>query len=176
MTDANMQAALRMWLDSPNLMASYERRGIVIITVALRTEAATAAAEKMSQMIADYRAAGFGDPERLDIIDECVVMMREVLRDNSRQVLPLDLDSASPLGRAVWSVVLKWFGASWGAPVCAPEDQTPVPVDRCVVCEKQFFDDDQGIILPFVGEPDDPTELAYHLACFREALGIGKGT
>lgn len=68
---------------------------------------------------------------------------------------------------------MKWFGASWGAPVCAPEDHAPVPGGACAVCEKQFRDDDQGVILPFVGGPDDPPELPYHLACFRDALGLG---
>lgn len=96
MTEPTLPAALRMWLDSPNLMISYERRGVVIVTVSLRIEAATAAATKLGQMIADYRASGFGDPERLDIMDEFVVMMREVLRDDSAQVLPLDIDDASP--------------------------------------------------------------------------------
>lgn len=67
---------------------------------------------------------------------------------------------------------MKWFGESWGAPVCVPENHAPVPGERCVVCDKQFWEDDQGIILPFVGGPDDPPELPYHLACFRTALGL----
>ena len=68
---------------------------------------------------------------------------------------------------------MKWFGKSWGSPVCTPEDQALVPGGSCVVCDKQFFDDDRGVILPFVGGPDDPPELAYHLACFLKALGVG---
>lgn len=90
-------AALRMWLDAPNLMASYERHGIVIFTIGLRIEAAGAAAAKLAQMIADYRATGAGDPERLDTLDELVAMMRDVLTDRSGQILPLDVDVASPL-------------------------------------------------------------------------------
>jgi hypothetical protein len=96
-THGVLPAALRMWLDNPNLMASYERHGIVIVTVGLRIEAAAAAAAKLAQMIADYRATGAGDTERLDMLDEIVVMMREVLRDQSAQVLPLDIDVASPI-------------------------------------------------------------------------------
>lgn len=67
---------------------------------------------------------------------------------------------------------MKWFGRSWGAPVCAPEDQAPLPDAPCVCCESRFKADDQGVILPFVGGPDDPPELPYHLACFRDALGL----
>lgn len=96
-THGVLPAALRMWLDAPNLMASYERRGIVILTLSLRIEAATAAATKLGQMIADYRAAGAGDPDRLDTLNELVVMMCDVLRDKSGQILPLDIDDASPL-------------------------------------------------------------------------------
>ena len=97
-TDGTLPAAaLRMWFDAPSLMASYERHGIVIITVSLRIEAATAAVTRLDQMLADYRAAGAGDPERLDTLDELVAMMRDVLRDKSGQILPLDVDDASPL-------------------------------------------------------------------------------
>jgi len=86
-----------MWFDAPNLLASYERHGIVIVTVGLRIEAAAAAAAKLAQMIADHRAAGAGDPERLDTLDELVVMMRDVLRNKDGQILPLDVNDASPL-------------------------------------------------------------------------------
>lgn len=69
---------------------------------------------------------------------------------------------------------MKWFGESWGAPVCAPEDHAPVPGGACTVCEELFKAADQGLILPFLGGPGDPSELPYHLGCFREALGIGR--
>jgi hypothetical protein len=95
-THGVLPAALRMWLDAPNLMASYERHGIVIVTVGLRMEAATAAASKLAHMIAEYRASGAGDPERLDTLDELVAMMRDVLRDKAGQILPLDANDASP--------------------------------------------------------------------------------
>jgi len=68
---------------------------------------------------------------------------------------------------------MKWFGESWGAPVCAPEDNSPLPEAPCAACEERFQANDQGVILPFLGGPGAPAELPYHLACFREALGIG---
>lgn len=88
-------AAVRMWLDPPNLMASYERRGIAIITVGLRREAATAATKKLAEMISDLRAANYGDPARLETLSEIAAMAREVLGGSSGQVLPLDLNSNS---------------------------------------------------------------------------------
>lgn len=86
-------AALRAWLDLPNLMVSYERRGIVIMTVALRHEAATAVVAKATEV---FRAID-GDPERIETVLEVVTMVREVLGGGDPQVLPLDGDETSAL-------------------------------------------------------------------------------
>lgn len=72
---------------------------------------------------------------------------------------------------------MKRFGETWGTPVCddeaVPVVETPVG-EKCFRCEKKVLKDDQGVILPYYGGPDDIREVAYHLDCFLESLGIGR--
>lgn len=67
---------------------------------------------------------------------------------------------------------MKWFGESWGGPVCAPEGKVPRPSAQCAHCNGSFGEHDCGVILPFVGGPEDPPELPYHRLCLAAALGI----
>lgn len=90
-------AALRIWLDTPNLMASYERRGIVVAIVSLRTEAAKAAVVGLGEMLALYASADAGDPGRVEALNEILDMAREALSGGSGQILPLTNEIASPL-------------------------------------------------------------------------------
>lgn len=71
---------------------------------------------------------------------------------------------------------MKWFGESWGAPVCTPENHAPKPQERCAACGMHFQDSDRGVILPFLGGPEDPPELPYHHRCLMRALGLDEGS
>lgn len=68
---------------------------------------------------------------------------------------------------------MKWFGESWGAPVCDPQNHTETPVGgSCAgLCGDTIREHDKGLVLPFVGHPT-LTELNYHLQCFMESLGL----
>lgn len=68
---------------------------------------------------------------------------------------------------------MKWFGISWGAPVNDDRTHTATPVgDLCAHCQQPVQEGERGLILPFMGGPDDPPELPYHLRCFSKCLGI----
>ena len=65
-----------------------------------------------------------------------------------------------------------WFGDSWGAPVCDPEDHhraTPVG-QECDDCHVPIVEGDQGLLIP--GSYLIDGEITYkvapmHIACFR---------
>jgi hypothetical protein len=97
MTEKQVVAALRIWLDTPDLMASYERRGVVVVTVALRMEAAKAAVTGLGEMLALYASADAGDPGRVEALNEILDMAREALSGGPGQILPLTNEIASPL-------------------------------------------------------------------------------
>lgn len=69
---------------------------------------------------------------------------------------------------------MKWFGASWGAPVCTEPDRVATPLgERCGHCDEPVVEGDYGLALPFAGGQEDPrTSIPYHHGCFMEAIGI----
>lgn len=67
---------------------------------------------------------------------------------------------------------MKWFGPFWYAPVCESNARTETPKEPCLVCEIAFVEGDQGLVLPYIGGPDAPPEVAYHKHCFLQSLGI----
>ena len=68
---------------------------------------------------------------------------------------------------------MKWFGESWGAPVCEPEGHSAVPVGKlCGGCQEPIRDIDRGVILPFLGSETDDKEMAMHHFCLLRNLGI----
>lgn len=94
MNEKQPDAALRIWLDEPDLMVRYERRGITILTIGLRKEAAKAAVTKFNEILQEYSASG--DPDAIEILSEILDMSRETLNGSPGQLLPLDGDDASP--------------------------------------------------------------------------------
>jgi hypothetical protein len=66
---------------------------------------------------------------------------------------------------------VKWFGKSWGAPVCDPDTHVAVPVgESCVHCDEQINMRDAGVILPYASPP--PLEFFYHKNCWlSEVVG-----
>lgn len=73
---------------------------------------------------------------------------------------------------------MKRFGKSWGAPICDDQEGAPLvdaPVgEKCLRCEKPVLEDDQGVILPYYGGPNDMREIVYHLDCFLDSIGISR--
>lgn len=71
---------------------------------------------------------------------------------------------------------MKWFGQSWGAPVCKPETHSETPTEEdCTQCEQPILATDSGVTLPFSGGPDDTrTELSYHHQCYMRSLGLDR--
>jgi hypothetical protein len=67
---------------------------------------------------------------------------------------------------------MKWFGPSWGAYVCESTPQATLPGVPCTWCGAPIVEGDQGLILPFAGQPEDPPEVAGHLDCVLSALGL----
>lgn len=64
-----------------------------------------------------------------------------------------------------------WFGESWGAPVCDPEDHVRTPVGRaCLWCGKPIEAGDQGLLTPCVNRAWPVTIEAEHLACLLKRV------
>lgn len=79
---------------------------------------------------------------------------------------------------------LRWWGASWGAPMCQPEAKVEVPLGKICHggCDLPINLNQQGVGIPIV----DVTLLPdygvlwrdgmpyghYHLACFLRLLGL----
>lgn len=67
---------------------------------------------------------------------------------------------------------MKWFGKSWGAPVCNPADHVEVlPGTECGYCRLPV-DGGAGLVTPYLTAPGGPTEAVYHHNCFAELLGL----
>lgn len=65
----------------------------------------------------------------------------------------------------------RWFGTSWGAPVCDPEDRCEVPVGKfCGRCGEVIRKTDQGIDTHLVSASDGTSRIAYHLDCFLKKV------
>jgi len=71
---------------------------------------------------------------------------------------------------------MRWFGPTWGAPVCDPEEKIPTPIGLpCFACERSIVDGDQGFAVPLVdGVPEAPiaTWQPWHLDCFIDSVGV----
>jgi hypothetical protein len=67
----------------------------------------------------------------------------------------------------------QWFGDSWGAPCCDPEEHVATPVrESCGECDRRIVEDDQGFVLP---GPTGP--VVYHQVCFlRTVIPCGMWT
>lgn len=67
-----------------------------------------------------------------------------------------------------------WFGTSWGAPCCDPEDHVPTPIGRpCLRCREPIRDGDQGLISPLismVGDVYTGSIEPTHIDCFLKTV------
>lgn len=74
---------------------------------------------------------------------------------------------------------MKWFGPTWGAPICIPREHVEVPVgEACCICNRTIREEDQGVEIPGV-EGDWPRDerievrlTFWHLNCFLRNLGV----
>jgi hypothetical protein len=66
---------------------------------------------------------------------------------------------------------LIWFGKSWGAPICAPEDHAPTPTgEPCLYCGYPIEPEDNGVMMPLVNAPEHVTIEAAHRLCFLDHI------
>jgi hypothetical protein len=60
---------------------------------------------------------------------------------------------------------MRWFGESWGAPACTPEEHVPTPIGYwCRQCEKPIVVGDRGFLLPHC-DGETVQQVAWHLDC-----------
>lgn len=65
----------------------------------------------------------------------------------------------------------KWFGRSWGAPVCDPREHVPTPVGRtCQRCIELILVDSQGVTMPLCSPDKPPRWLVWHLDCYLQTI------
>jgi hypothetical protein len=66
---------------------------------------------------------------------------------------------------------MKWFGESWGAPVCDEGEQVEVPLDwLCERCGVEFGEGDQGVVLVCY-EKEETRDYPLHLFCLLDSVG-----
>lgn len=70
---------------------------------------------------------------------------------------------------------MRWFGESWGAPACQPENREPTPVgNKCIRCDQWFKHGDQGFLIPMYYPEEENLYAAWHRDCLLASLGIGE--
>jgi hypothetical protein len=76
----------------------------------------------------------------------------------------------------------RWFGESWGAPVCAPRAEVPTPVGK--LCQghahmhhelrpEAIAEGDQGVMIPHL-HPVSTEWWAWHLDCWLHEIGVDR--
>lgn len=66
---------------------------------------------------------------------------------------------------------MRWFGESWGAPVCDPADHVPTPVGmNCLACPEVIREDDRGFITFYAVNRDEVVWAYYHRDCLLTAI------
>lgn len=64
---------------------------------------------------------------------------------------------------------MKWFGDSWGAPICQPEEWAPTPTHKaCLECSEDIRLGDRGFLVPY---SKDGSYVAFHLQCMLGSVG-----
>ena len=78
---------------------------------------------------------------------------------------------------------MKWFGKTWGAPVCSYTDHVATPVGQlCFECKTPILAEDTGFLMPHLHDHHRWFEEPMHRGCFmasvlgeRKALEIEEG-
>lgn len=67
-----------------------------------------------------------------------------------------------------------WFGQSWGAPCCEPEEHVPTPVGSpCLRCREPIREGDQGLVKPHIRDCGGQwvgTIEPLHIECFLRSI------
>lgn len=64
-----------------------------------------------------------------------------------------------------------WFGQSWGAPCCEPEDHVPTPIGRpCLRCREPIREGDQGLVSPLVQLGGEWSIEPHHIDCWLKGI------
>ena len=67
---------------------------------------------------------------------------------------------------------VRWFGASWNAPICDRRAHVETPADQpCGACGDPIRHGDQGVTIPYSG-PETVTRALYHLGCWFRVIGV----
>ena len=67
---------------------------------------------------------------------------------------------------------VRWFGPSWGAPVCDPRAEISVPLgESCVRCGEDFDHGDRGFAIAASFAIAANGQVFYHLNCFLLEIG-----
>lgn len=67
---------------------------------------------------------------------------------------------------------MKWFGESWNAPVCDPENKVETPVgDTCMHCADGIEATNQGVMMPF-WDGVAHRMVSYHRLCLLQNMGL----
>ena len=65
---------------------------------------------------------------------------------------------------------MKWFGDSWGAPVCTELEKVPVPItELCFACGGEFVELDRGLVLPY-DDKSGTRDTFWHRTCFLKSI------
>ncbi len=67
---------------------------------------------------------------------------------------------------------MRWFGESWGAPVCAPDARVERPAGPCGRCAEPFAEHAQGVVLAGIDAEGRSREVGFHIDCFLKSVGI----
>lgn len=69
-------------------------------------------------------------------------------------------------------ISMRWFGESWGAPICDAERHAATPTSlHCMQCDGRIADGDQGLIVEYFS-PGGVSNLALHRRCMAAAFGL----
>jgi len=67
---------------------------------------------------------------------------------------------------------MRWFGASWKAPVCDPDMLVLTPVGKpCAHCSRPIGLNSQGVLIPHAKDPNTVELHAYHRLCVLALFG-----
>lgn len=73
---------------------------------------------------------------------------------------------------------VRWFGESWQAPICEPDNHAETPVGApCARCRSRIKRFERGLLIfapDHVIEGLPPNRVAYHIDCFLTEIG-GRG-